>query len=388
MSERILIAGGGTGGHVFPGLAVADALRAMADVEVTFVGTARGMETRVIPAQGYALELLDVLPLKGGGPVKALRGAVAAGQATVRAVSLLRRLRPRAVLSVGGYAAGPLSLAAAALRIPMAILEPNATLGLANKLLAPFAKRAYLAWPEAGASLRPDIVRMTGVPLREGFTPSPYRASKSARILVMGGSQGAEAINTRLPEAIALVAKVHPQVEVVHQAGRDRDGAVRDSYAREKVVKSSVFPFLEDVASEIATCDIVVARAGAGTLAEIAAIGRAALFIPFPHAADDHQATNAASFVGTGAAVSVRQEAADAVRLANELIALLGDGPAREKMADAMRARGKPEASRVIAEDLLFLAGIACKVQAPKGPSRTNGHAAGSTKATKFSEVN
>ena len=384
MSEKILIAGGGTGGHVFPGLAVADALRASADVEVIFVGTARGIETRVIPARGYTLELLDVTPLKGGGPARAVRGALTAARATLTSVALLRRLRPRAVLSVGGYAAGPISLAAAALGIPMAILEPNATLGLANRWLAPFAKRAYLAWPEAGKNLRSQIVRLTGVPLRAGFAPSAYRASSSARVLVMGGSQGAEALNVRLPEAIALVAKELSHVEVVHQAGRDRDGPVREAYAREKVVKSSVVPFLEDVAGEIAKCDLVVARAGAGTLAEIAAIGRAAVFVPFPHAADDHQAANAASFVSAGAAVSVRQEAADAVRIASELVRLLRDGATREKMANAMRARGKPDAAGVIAEDLLSLAGIACRVQSSPGPSRTNGH----KPSTPFSEVN
>jgi UDP-N-acetylglucosamine--N-acetylmuramyl-(pentapeptide) pyrophosphoryl-undecaprenol N-acetylglucosamine transferase len=384
VSEKILIAGGGTGGHVFPGLAVADALRALADVEVIFVGTARGIETRVIPDRGYTLELLDVTPLKGGGPARAVRGALTAARATLTSVALLRRLRPRAVLSVGGYAAGPISLAAAALGIPMAILEPNATVGLANRWLAPFAKRAYLAWPEAGKSLRSQIVRLTGVPLRAGFAPSPYCASSSARVLVMGGSQGAEALNVRLPEAIALVAKELSHVEVVHQAGRDRDGPVREAYARERVVKSSVVPFLEDVAGEIAKCDLVVARAGAGTLAEIAAIGRAAVFVPFPHAADDHQATNAASFVSAGAAVSVRQEAADAVRIASELVRLLADGATREKMANAMRARGKPDAARVIAKDLLSLAGIACTVQSFPSPSRTNGH----KPSTPFSEMN
>ena len=257
-------------------------------------------------------------------------------------------------------------------------LEPNATLGLANRMLAPFAKRAYLASPEAGKSLRPQIVRVTGVPLREGFVPSPYRASSSARVLVMGGSQGAEALNLRLPEALALVANEpalrHLDIEVLHQAGRERDAPVREAYAREKVEKSSVVPFLDDVAAAITKCDVVVARAGAGTLAEIAAIGRAAVFIPFPHAADDHQATNAASFARAGAAVSIRQEAADAVRIARELVLLLENGPAREKMANAMRARGKPDAARAIAEDLLSLANIACRAHVSPGPSRTNGH--------------
>jgi len=372
---HIVIAGGGTGGHVFPGFAIVAAARELADVDVTFVGTARGLESRVVLPEGSHLELLDVEPMKGGGVSRAVRGAGIAAVATVRAVSLLRRIAPRVVLSVGGYAAGPVSLAAAMLRIPLAVFEPNAAMGLANKLVAPFAARTYLAlvtteatkdakkaapkWP---ATVRASSVRILGVPLRAGFRPSPYRASASARVVVLGGSQGAAALNERLPEAIACLLKSAPHLqgalEIVHQAGRDRESGVRDAYAREKVSCATVVPFLDDVAEAIAGADVLIARAGAGTVAEIAAIGRASILVPFPFAADDHQAKNAAAFAQAGGCLAIRQELADSMRLASELARLLGDAEERTRMADAARAFGRPDAARNVAEDLLRVARV------------------------------
>lgn len=369
-APSILIAGGGTGGHVFPGLAVADALRELANVEVTFAGTPRGIEGRVVPARGYRLELLEVEPMTGGGAARAVKGAAVAAAATARALKVVRRVAPRVVLSVGGYAAGPFSLAAAMLRIPVAVFEPNATVGLTNRLLAPLAKRAYVAWPEAAARFRDGVARTLGVPLRAGFTPKPYLARDTARVLVMGGSQGAAALNERLPQAVALVAKKIPALSILHQAGRDRDAAVRDAYARNGFADVVVAPFLDDVAKEIALADVVVARAGAGSVAEIAAIGRASILVPFPHAADDHQAKNAESLARAGGAIALRQEAADSTRLAMELVALLGDDAARVKMAEAARAHGKPTAAHDVARDLLELAGIPLGGRSPTNGAR------------------
>jgi len=378
----IVIAGGGTGGHVFPGFAIAAAASELADVEVTFVGTARGLEARTALPPGHRLELLDVEPIKGGGVLRAVRGSGVAAVATVRAVALLRRLAPRVVLSVGGYASGPVALAAAMLRIPLAVFEPNAAMGLANKLVAPFAQRAYLALVESEgglldipATVRSSSVRILGVPLRRGFRASPYRASSSARVLVLGGSQGAAAFNERMPEAIARIAQFAPQLqlEVLHQAGRDRETVVRNAYERESVTCATVVPFIDDIADAIARADIVVGRAGAGTVAEIAAVGRAAILVPFPFAADDHQARNAAVFARAGGCITIRQEAADSVRLSAELTRLLTDAEARTRMADAARAFGKPDAARVVAEDLLRLARLNVEVQVPRPKVVTNG---------------
>jgi len=197
----IVLAGGGTGGHVFPMVAVADALRSEADVRVVYVGTARGIESRVVPARGDELELLDVLPIKGRGPMGALRGVARAVGTLPRARALVKRLAPCAVLAVGGYASGPFGLAAWLGRVPLAVLEPNSTLGLTNRWLLPFARRAYVAFAETEHKVGARVARRTGVPLRKGaFYPTPYVASAGLRVLVLGGSQGAKALNEVLPD--------------------------------------------------------------------------------------------------------------------------------------------------------------------------------------------
>ncbi len=364
---RVLIAGGGTGGHVFPAVAVAEAIHALADVDVVFCGTARGIEARLLPALGWPLELLDVEPLRGRGASRAVRAAVMAARATVRGLALVRRLRPRVVLSVGGYAAGPVTLAAVLQRVPIAVLEPNSVVGLANRILAPFAERAYVAWDEAAVRFRAGARRFYGVPLRRSFVPSPYTPRSTARLLVMGGSQGAAPLNERVPAAVARLSGALRGLAVVHQTGRGRDAQVRDAYAREGVEHVVVVPFIEDVAAAIAEADLVIARAGAGTIAEITAVGRAAVLIPFPHAADDHQRRNADSLAKAGAAVCIRQDTADPARLASEIERILGSHATCAAMADASRALGRPSAARDVALDLLALAGTGVR------PKRANG---------------
>ncbi len=372
----ILVAGGGTGGHVFPGLAVARALERLADVKVVFAGSPRGLEARVVPEHGYALELLDVEPMKGGGPQRAIRGALVAAKAMQKARTVVRRLEPAVVLSVGGYAAGPAALACVSQRVPLAILEPNSTLGLANRLLAPFAKRAFVAWSATGRHFRGDKARLHGVPLRPGFEPRAYAPSAGTkRLLVLGGSQGAQALNEVLPRAVSRARDAGARFSVVHQAGRDREAAVREAYAKLGVADVEVVPFLDDVAARMAAADLIVARSGAVTVAEISAIGRAAVFVPFPHAADDHQAKNALSLAEIGGAVCIRQEAADELRLASEIGGLLADDARRSRMADAAREHGRPRAAEDVAKDLLDLAGIS--VRRPREPEKKNGAANG-----------
>lgn len=346
---------------MFPAIAVAEAMQRAADVDVVFCGTDRGVEARVVPARGWKLEKFDVEPLKGGGLGRAAKGSLLAARATGRAFGLVRRARPRAVLSVGGYASGPVSLAAALMGVPLAVLEPNSVAGLANRILAPFARRAYVAWDSAAACFRVDARRLVGVPLREGFAPVPYEPRATPRVLVMGGSQGAAALNERLPAAISLVARTISALEVMHQAGRDRDREVRERYARQGIRFATVVPFIDDVARAIAEADVVVARAGAGTLAELTAVGRASILVPFPRAADDHQAKNAESLAATGAAICLRQDAATPETIAAALTGLLCDTRERRRMADASRALGKPYAARAVAIDLLALSGTALR---------------------------
>ena len=372
----IIVAGGGTGGHVFPGIAVADALRALADVRVVFAGSPRGIEKGVVPARGYRLELLDVRPMKGGGPARMVSGAFFAARAMVKAMSMIRTLRPRAVLSVGGYAAGPVAMAAVLRGIPVAIFEPNGVLGLTNRILAPFAKRGYVAWPEVGAALRAGAARELGVPLRAGFESSPYVARGASRVLVMGGSLGAKALNERLPAALARVAKDVPSLSVLHQTGKGADADVRALYMRLGLA-ADVQPFLDDVAGAVADADLVVARSGAGTVAEIAAVGRAAIYLPFPFAADDHQQKNAEAMARMGGAVCVPQQDATEERLVATIGGLLRDDARRTTMADAARAAGKPHAAHDVAGDLLALGGVPLRLARTK----TNGHGGASRSA-------
>jgi UDP-N-acetylglucosamine--N-acetylmuramyl-(pentapeptide) pyrophosphoryl-undecaprenol N-acetylglucosamine transferase len=377
MTPTILIAGGGTGGHVFPGLAVAHALTTLADVKVVFAGSPRGLETKVVPAQGYALELLDVEPMMGGGAARVLRGALVAAKAMRAATGMVGRLQPRAVLSVGGYSGGPAALACVRARVPLAILEPNSILGLANRMLSPFAKRAYVAWAETARTFKGEKARVYGVPLRAGFDPQPYAAPPGRRrLLVLGGSQGSVALNERLPFAIARAAAEVGDLEVVHQTGTDREAAVRAAYEQAGVKGAIVVSFVTDVAQQMAAADVIVARGGAVTLAEISAIGRASLIVPFPHAADDHQAKNALALANLGGAICVRQEAADEARLAKELALLFADDERRVRMARTALEHGHPYAAEDVARDLLGLAGIAERRKVPAKPS-TNGAANG-----------
>jgi UDP-N-acetylglucosamine--N-acetylmuramyl-(pentapeptide) pyrophosphoryl-undecaprenol N-acetylglucosamine transferase len=353
---RVLIAGGGTGGHVFPMVAVADALAAEEPgVEVVFVGTGRGIETRVIPERGGRLELLDVLPLRGHGLWGFLRGAARATTILPRARALVKRLDPQVVFSVGGYAAGPVTLAARSLGVPVTLLEPNAVWGFTNKLLRPFVQRVYGGFPET-IGAENERSKWTGVPLRTRFAPTPYTAKENVRILVMGGSQGALALNEVVPRAIAEIAgnrtPKNSKVNVVHQTGKDKDAAVRALYA-ELGVAADIVTFIDDVAGAIAAADIVIERSGAGGVSELCAVGRAGIFIPYPFAADDHQRANAESVARDGAGVCILQKEATVERVAGELARLVDDAPLRSAMAQKAQERGRPDAARTIARDLL-----------------------------------
>ncbi len=356
----VLIAGGGTGGHVFPMLAVGDALRAIdPTARVVYVGTPRGIEGRAIGERGgEELFLLDIAPLRGGGVAGFVRGVARAAGSIPEARALVKKLRPDVALSVGGYAGGPIALAARLHGVPVALLEPNSVLGLSNRLLTPFAERAYVAFPETERYLRPSIVRRMGVPLRRAFAPSAYAPGEGpVSILVVGGSQGAKQFNETLPRAVAAAVSAGADVRVIHQTGRDRDEAVRAAYASLGLDgRAEVVPFIDDVAEALAGADVVVSRAGASSLAELCAVGRASILIPFPFAADDHQGKNARSLEQAGAAVAVAEAEATPARIAAEIAALVADPDRRARMARAARGLGRPDAADAVARDLLDLA--------------------------------
>jgi UDP-N-acetylglucosamine--N-acetylmuramyl-(pentapeptide) pyrophosphoryl-undecaprenol N-acetylglucosamine transferase len=271
--------------------------------------------------------------------------------------SLVKRLDPDVVFSVGGYAAGPVTLAAKSCGVPVTLMEPNAVLGFTNRLLARVVERAYVCFPETRQGFDADVVRWTGVPLRSRFEPAPYASDREpVRVLVMGGSQGAQALNEALPAAFATLIGEGQSLRITHQTGKGKDAQVHGAYRELELGEHvRIVTFISDVAEALRDADLVIERAGAGSLAELCAVGRPGLLIPYPYAADDHQRHNAESLARDGAAVCVVQRDATVERLTDELRGLLGDARRRSRMAERAAARGRPDAARVIARDLLAL---------------------------------
>jgi UDP-N-acetylglucosamine--N-acetylmuramyl-(pentapeptide) pyrophosphoryl-undecaprenol N-acetylglucosamine transferase len=355
----LLFAGGGTGGHVYPMIAVADAVRAIApELRLVFVGTERGMETRVVPERGYELELMRVLPIRGGGPLGAARGIARAASLVPEGRALVKKLAPSAVFSIGGYAAGPVSLAARSLRIPVALMEPNSVIGLANRLIAPIVQRAYTAFPESEKHFKPRVILRAGVPIRAGFERAPYAANaRGLRILVLGGSQGAKALNEAVPRALA---QIPANVTVTHQCGPLHEAEARRLYAELGLTeRAEITPFISDMPAALASADLVIGRSGASAVSEICAVGRPSLLIPYPFASGDHQRVNAESLVRAGAAVCLPSAEATPERIAAEITALATNLERLDVMAERAAELGRPLAAHAIALDLLGLAGLA-----------------------------
>ena len=359
MTSTLLFAGGGTGGHVYPMIAVADAVRALSpELRLVFIGTERGMETRVVPERGYELELMRVLPIRGGGVVGALRGIGRAATSVPDARALVKRLNPSAVFSIGGYAAGPVSLAARSLGVPVALMEPNSVIGLANRLIAPLVQRAYTAFPESERHFKKSVILRAGVPIRDGFTRQAYEPRLSAlRVLVLGGSQGAKSLNEAVPHALA---QTQANVVVVHQCGAAHEAEARRLYAELGLSeRAEVVPFISDMPAALAAADLVIGRSGASAVSEICAIGRPSVLIPYPFASGDHQRVNAESLVRAEAALCLTLAEASPARIAAEITALLNDPVRLIQMAARAANLGRPDAAHEIALDLLGLAGLA-----------------------------
>lgn len=356
----ILIMAGGTGGHVFPGLAVADVLRQRAQ-PVVWLGTRRGIEARVVPAAGIEIEWISISGVRGAGFTSWVVAPFKLLLAMVQALKVLRRKRPSAVLGMGGFVSGPGGVAAWLVRRPLLIHEQNAVAGTTNRCLARLAKRVFEAFPGSFPAAVP--ARLVGNPVREDIAalapPSERFANRSAdqplRLLVIGGSQGARVLNHTLPEALALLAPER-RPQVWHQGGVTHAEAV-ERYERLEVA-ARLEPFIDDMAAAYAWADLVLCRAGALTLAELAAAGLGALLVPFPHAIDDHQTRNAAHLADAGAAIVIPQSELDASRLAAELTGLMDQPETLGRMAEAARSQAHPDAAEVIADACLELAGV------------------------------
>ncbi len=363
MAVRVVIAGGGTGGHLYPGIAVARELQSrQPDAVVSFAGTAQGIEARVIPREGFPLDVIRSSGVKGKSMAGRLRGALLLPISLGDSWRLLSARRPSLVIGVGGYSSGPVVMVAALRGMPTMLLEQNAVPGLTNRLLAWMVKAAAVTFEStqaffgakafvSGNPVRPEFFRAAG-PNQESARDD---TTSVTRVLVFGGSQGAHAINVAMVEAAPQLAAGRPPVRLTHQTGERDVEMVRTAY-RQAGIQGEVEPFLYDMGRRLADADLIVCRAGATTLAEITAAGKAAILIPLPTATDDHQRKNAESLVDAGAAELLLQHEATGAALAERVLALAADRARREQIAANARALAKPDAARVIVDRALELA--------------------------------
>jgi len=358
-SEPILIMAGGTGGHVYPALAVAEQLRDWG-VDVVWMGTRKGLEARVVPAAGFALEWVNVSGLRGKDILQRVLAPFMLVWAFLQSFAIMARCRPGAVLGMGGFVTGAGGVSAWLLRRPLLIHEQNAVAGLTNRLLTRLAVRVLEAFPNTFPARRRAL--HTGNPVRAAIASLPAPESRMntrsgpLRLLVLGGSLGARAINQLLPEALALLdPSLRPQVW--HQAGRSHFEEVPVAY-QNRGVEARVVPFIEDMAEAYAWADLVVCRAGAMTIAELAAAGVGAILVPYPHAVDDHQTGNAHYLSDAGAGILIQQLDLSAASLSTLLVEFNTDRARLLRMAQAARALAKPDATRQVARECLVAAGI------------------------------
>lgn len=356
---RMVIAGGGTGGHLFPGIALAEeVVTRHPENEVLFVGTRRGLEARVVPQLGYPLEFIEVSGVKGKGLWGLVRGLLRVPGAILQSIRLLRRHKADIVVGVGGYASFPVVAAAFLLGIPTAIQEQNAFPGLTNRMLGVVARAVFVAFDEAAVHFPARKTFNVGNPIRKALFENflrPQSRHDALRVLVFGGSQGARAINHAAVDAFALLRDLEG-VEILHQTGTADEEPTRRAYA-DAGISADVRPFIDDMSAAYAWSDLVVCRAGATTVAELTVCKKASILIPYPHAANDHQTLNARALETRGAARMIPQSELTPERLAGEIRELLEDPEARRTMERAAGLLGRPEAAKEIADlcvDLIY----------------------------------
>ncbi len=361
MTGRVIIAGGGTGGHLFPALAVAGELRELGIEEVHFVGTDRGIEARVLPREGYPLHTVAAEGFRGRG-IRSLRAIGKLLLGYVQSIRLLRSLRPCCVLGMGGYASLSMGLAAATLRVPLFLHEQNVICGLANKLLFPFAREVFLSYPRTKGVHRRAKVRVTGNPVRKELLhaqedPTFFGISPGKRVvLVFGGSQGARRINEAVVGSLGLLSEYKDDLAFIHQTGKGYEREIGEAYASAGI-EAHVTPFIYEMGKAYATARLVVCRAGATTLAEVTALGKPCILIPFPHAAGAHQLQNAKALEEQGAAIVLTEDELAPAALGKMIVHLMANGEVLKSMAREARRLGRPQAAHEIAVRCLEAAG-------------------------------
>ncbi len=345
---RAILAGGGTGGHVIPALAIANELRDRYSAEVVFIGTARGMETRLVPQAGYCLELIQIGALKNVTFATRFQTLLDLPKAILYCWRFFGQFRPDVVVSVGGYASGPAMVAAALRGIPSVIFEPNLVPGFANRIAARTAKAACVHFQDTCRFFRNCTV--TGVPVRKAFFDVPPRMPDALpSLLVFGGSQGARAINQAIVKALPILRERLPNLRIVHQTGPKELEAVRKAYS-EAGISADVRPFIDDMPAAFAQTDLIVCRSGASTVAEVTAAGKTAIFIPFPRAADDHQTRNAEAIANAEGAVLMPEAQLTPEKLADVMIGLLTDRERLRRMSENAHRMSHADAAGRVAE--------------------------------------
>lgn len=380
---RVVITGGGTGGHIYPALSVAELLDSC---EIDFVGSAAGPEATIVPRHGYRFHGLPARKLSRRPGLGAVVSLAVAGLGVLHAARLIRQLRPDVVFGTGGYASGPLMLAATLMRVPTLIHEGNSIPGRTNRMMGRFVRRVAISFEEARPYFPARKTVLTGFPIRGSIrngraerARAIFGLNEGPLVFVFGGSRGAESINRAVGEALPLLAGLGAQV--LHQTGRgsaeatsggvdertsgraDESGSSSPPFVHSSVQTSPDWyhprEYVEEMADALAAADVVVCRAGASTLAEVTAVGRAAVLVPYPHAHADHQTGNARSLVDAGAALLVPDAELDGERLAAEIGSLLAAGERRGRMAAASRGLARPEAARQVADEIRRLSGTA-----------------------------
>ncbi len=358
MKGRVVVAGGGTGGHVFPGLAVARELKSR-DIEVHWLGARRGLEAELVPERGFPITLVELEGMQARGAGAAVRAVSLLPPAILTAVRTISRQRPIAVLGVGGYASTAGLAAAGLLGVPVVLQEQNSIPGWTNKFLAPFADLICCGFEDAVAAFPSMPAEWTGNPVRTDFFSVPdVNVGARPRLLVLGGSQGSLFLNRALPQALPLLQAAGLEVEVRHQAGVRWAEVVRTAYSDLKI-EAEVTAFLAQPWQSMAAADLVIARSGALTVSELAASGRGALLVPFAAAAGNHQEFNARSLERAGGAVVLTEAEAPPRRIAEVLIELLQDAVALKRMGRCARKMALPGAAARIAERVLAVGGVA-----------------------------
>jgi UDP-N-acetylglucosamine--N-acetylmuramyl-(pentapeptide) pyrophosphoryl-undecaprenol N-acetylglucosamine transferase len=353
---RAILAGGGTGGHVIPALAIAQELQSRYHAEILFIGTGRGIETRLVPAAGFPLELITVGALNRVSLATRLKTLVDLPHAIAQSATLIRRFRPDVIIGVGGYASGPAMLAGAMLRVPLMAFEPNVVPGIANRLVARFVKCAAVHFASTEHYFPNAVV--TGVPVRREFFSIPARSPHDRpTLLVFGGSQGAHAINVAVAQVMPTLANLQPGFHLIHQTG-EKDLDEMRSAAASAGISSELSAFIDDMPGAFARADLLLCRSGASTVAEVAAAGRPAIFVPLPTAAEDHQRRNAEAFANSGAARLLPQSELTGDRLAQEIASLLANPAQLARMSGSARTFAHPAAAAHIAAMAAAIAGI------------------------------